>query len=177
MTVPCVYLHQSISLRADFGDCPYIKGTLVSWVGQDGYIVFLQRPYHHIRIDLFQLVLTAPEALVPEPVPDAVTAEQPVMISGYDEVEFLELLRRDVQSIAAFHDIGFHAHLHVELGILDIHPLDIVSHIDYFVPVDAVEQMTRPVVRNGDKLQLPVERLPDVILYRPLPMGICGMGM
>ncbi len=131
----------------------------------------------HLRVGLSQLFLADLKSLVPQPVANTAASEQTVMISGYDEVKFLKLLFSQIQPVAVFYDIGLHAQLDVEFGIFHIHSLNIISHVDDLVPVDPVEQMSRSVIRDRNKLQALVEGFSYIIFDASFAVGIGRMCM
>ena len=88
------------------------------------------------------------------------------MISGYHEVELLELLRGQIEPVAALYDIGLHAHLHIEFRVFHVHPLYVIAHVHDLVPVDPVEQMSRTVIRYRNKIEVLVEGFSHIVLHR-----------
>ena len=121
-------------------------------MGENPNGILIDGPKGHFRVSILQLM---PASRRKNPggtdgVPNHIPFGHAVVVSGIDKIKFLNVFRRDIQTVSGMNDVRFHPQLNLHFRIFSRRFRHIPAHVREAGKVQPVENMSRPVIRDAD---------------------------
>ena len=117
ISVMCTYLHPCPCITACCGYFPNIKRALVSGMCENLQPVLIYSSYCHLGIT-HEKLSPAANSVTCQPVCETVSACHTIVISAYNEIIILKLIRCNIQTVSPGNNIRLYTQIHLYIVIL-----------------------------------------------------------